>query len=481
MSPSIRLVGPGIASLVLAATVVVSVLDAPARAVPLGPYTIPSMIRASERPSIVLIVTDDQRWDTLSAMPSVERLLVDQGVTFENAFVVNSLCCPSRASILTGDYSHTTGVYTNGGDDGGFEGFHDASTVATWLDDDGYQTGLFGKYLNMYPGRYVPPGWDSWNAIVMGPRRGGYYFDWTLGVGTGLRDYGHDPRDYSTSVLASRAARFIRSAADGPLFLYFAPWAPHGPLVPAPGDARAFDDLFTDRPPSFGEPVVEDKPEYVRNRPASTDGWVAAVDRYRRGQYETLLAVDRAVGSLVRALSESGRLDSTMIVFTSDNGFAWGEHRWLNKQTPYEESIRVPLVVRYPRLGSEPRTVSQLALNIDLAPTFADVAGVPTPHVDGRSLVPLLAGESAPWRNAFLIEHASTGGTIDVPSYCVVRSTHELYAVYATGEEEYYDLATDPFQDSNLAGNPSTTGAQAALEARFHRMCDPPPPGMGRP
>ncbi len=224
-----------------------------------------------------------------------------------------------------------------------------------------------------------------------------------------------------------------------------------------------------------------DKPEYVRNRPALTDGWTATVDAYRRGQYETLLSVDRAVGGLVRALSETGRLDNTMIVFTSDNGSAWGEHRWLNKQTPYEESIRVPMVVRYPPLGPKPRTVPQLALNIDLAPTFADLAGVETPRVDGRSLVPLLAGSPTPWRNAFLIEHAFIGGTLAVPSYCAVRSTHELYAVYSTGEEEYYDMATDPFQESNLAGNPSTTAAQAALETRLHHMCDPPPPGMARP
>src|SRR6266536_1092466 len=221
MRPPARLTGPGILSLALAAIVATTVTDAPARAGPLPPFS----TRTSEPPSIVLIVTDDQRWDTLSAMPNVERLLVDQGVTFENAFVVNSLCCPSRASILTGDYSHTTGVYANSGDD---EGFDAASTVATWLDDGGYETGLFGKYLNMYPGGYVPPGWDAWNAIVMGPRLGGYYFDYTLGVGTGLRSYGHDLGDYSTSVLGSRAARFIRSA-DGPLFLYFAPWAPHGP------------------------------------------------------------------------------------------------------------------------------------------------------------------------------------------------------------------------------------------------------------
>src|SRR5205814_2071584 len=147
------------------------------------------------------------------------------------------------------------------------------------------------------------------------------------------------------------------------------------------------------------------------------------VDAYRRGQYQALLAVDRAVRGIVDALRDTGRLDDTMIVFASDNGLAWGEHRWQRKQVPYEESIRVPLVIRYPPLTPDAVTVPQPALNIDLAPTFAAVAGVPTPHVDGRSLLPLLRGTATPWRHDFLIEHERIAQSFPVPSYCAVRTT----------------------------------------------------------
>jgi N-acetylglucosamine-6-sulfatase len=435
---------------------------------------------AGGRPDIVLILTDDQRWDTLWAMPEVRRLLVADGATFSNSFVVNALCCPSRSSILTGDYSHTTGVYSNGGPHGGFPAFHDRSTIATWLHDAGYDTALIGKYLNEYPGRYVPPGWDTWNAMVMNAVVGNYYYVWSLSRGHQLIHYGNRPEDYSTNVLASRAVRFIDSA-DGPLFLYFAPWAPHGDPVPAPGDEDAFADLKPFRPPNYDEADVSDKPEYIRSAPAFGPVKTRYIDAYRRGQYQTLLAVDRAVGRIVDALQDTGRLDNTMIVFASDNGLVWGEHRWQNKQVPYEESIRVPLVIRYPPLTPEAATVSQLALNIDLAPTFADLAGVPTPHVDGRSLLPLLQGKATPWRHDFLIEHERVDRRLPVPSYCAVRTTHELFAVYGTHESEYYDLRTDPYELQNRADDPHTLQARQALARRLHELCNPPPPRMARP
>ena len=432
------------------------------------------------RPNIVLILTDDQRWDTLWAMPEVRRLLVADGATFSNAFVVNPLCCPSRSSILSGDYSHTTGVYSNGGPHGGFSAFHDRSTIATWLHDAGFDTGLVGKYLNQYPGGYVPPGWDTWNAMVMNPDAGGFYYDWSLSRGRQVIHFGDRPEDYSTNVLASRAVRFIRSA-DGPLFLYFAPWAPHGDPVPAPGDGDAFAGLKPFRPPSYDEADMSDKPEYIRSAPAFGRQKTRIVDAYRRGQYQALLAVDRAVGGIVDALRDTGRLDDTMIVFASDNGLAWGEHRWDSKQVPYEESIRVPLVIRYPPLTSEAATVPQMALNIDLAPTFAALAGVPAPYVDGRSLLPLLRGTATRWRRDFLIEHVRTDRRLPVPTYCAVRTTHQLFAVYVTGESEYYDLRTDPYELQNRAEDPHTLSARQALARRLHDLCNPPPPHMPRP
>ncbi|MFL5798131.1 MAG: sulfatase [Actinomycetota bacterium] len=434
----------------------------------------------SGRADIVLILTDDQRFDSLWSMPNVQSLLVDHGVTFSNAFVVNSLCCPSRSSILTGNYSHTTGVYANSGAHGGFGAFHDRSTIATWLHDGGYDTGLVGKYLNAYPGGYVPPGWDRWNAFVMEPPRGGYYYDYTLTSGTRTRDYGDNPEDYSTGVLANRAVRFIDSA-KGPMFLYFAPWAPHGPPVAPPGAQGEFGKVAPFRPPNFNEADVSDKPRYIRDLRPLDEQRIADLDAFGRGQYQALRGVDRAVGRIVAALRATGRLDHTMIAFMSDNGLAWGEHRWQNKQAPYEESIRVPLVISYPPLTSTPTTVPQMALNIDLAPTFARLAGVTPDSPDGRSLLPLLRGRPQGWRSSFLVEHAEVPSRLTVPSYCAVRTTHSVYVVYTTGEREYYDLDTDPYELNNLAGDPSSAEAIAALAPRLHQLCDPAPLGMTRP
>jgi N-acetylglucosamine-6-sulfatase len=178
------------------------------------------------QPNIVLIVTDDQRWDTLAHMPTVQSELAGRGVSFENGFVTNPLCCPSRASILTGAYSHTNRVYMNDGFMGGFNGFRDESTVATWLDDAGYETALVGKYLNGYPGSYVPPGWDRWVAFTKtGYCRYGFNID---GEDFPITDQ----TTYSTDFLSQEAVSFLQ-AAPRPFFLYFAPFAPHEPATPA--------------------------------------------------------------------------------------------------------------------------------------------------------------------------------------------------------------------------------------------------------
>ncbi|MGZ8630943.1 MAG: sulfatase family protein, partial [Actinomycetota bacterium] len=408
--------------------------------------------RAAGRPNVVLIVTDDQRWDTLSRMPGVRRVLGDPGVTFENAFVSNSLCCPSRASILTGAYSHTTGVYTNGGRYG-FQAFDDDSTVATWLHDAGYRTALVGKYFNgAWPYTFVPPGWDHWATF-----RGSHslYFDYDMSIDGRLRSFGSDPSDYSTSVLGGLADRFIRGTdpAD-PLFLMLTPFAPHSPSTPAPGDRGAVVPGWQPGP-NLPERNVSDKPAYIRALdPRSSDR--KARERWAR-QVMTLRAVDEMVLRVAQALRDTGRLDDTLIVFTSDNGFALGEHRWTYKLTPYEESIRVPMVMRYdPITGGE--TSPALALNVDLAPTIADLAGIEAPGADGRSLMPVLSGETRTVRNAFPIEHAQyreASGRPDPPTYCGVRTQRYTFVHYVTGEEELYDLGRDPFQLRNLASVPA--------------------------
>ncbi|HET9671757.1 MAG TPA: sulfatase [Actinomycetota bacterium] len=432
-----------------------------------------AQVHDEEPPSILLIVTDDQRWDTLWAMPEVRRSLVGPGVTFETAFTTSPLCCPSRASILTGGYPHTTGVYTQGLPHGGFGAFDDSTTIATELDAAGYATGYFGKYLDSYQSDalsgYVPPGWDRWVAFVHSQ-----YLDYRLTIDGEIATYGDGPEDYSTDVLATQAEAFLRSST-GPVFEVFAPAAPHAPALPAPGDRTLFEDLPPWAPPAFDEVDRTDKPRHVRAFRRLGDERIQELEALRRNQYRSLQAVDRAVERLLDALADTGRLDDALVVFTSDNGLLWGEHRWLKKEVPYEEAIRVPLVVRADAF-STPHVDGHLVANIDLAATIAEAAGIELPDADGLSLVPLLRGERVRWRPALLIEHVR--GTNPVPTYCAVRTSRYLFARYATGERELYDLEADPSQLENAAGRrPALTDR---LEATLDRLCVPTPPGFER-
>jgi N-acetylglucosamine-6-sulfatase len=428
----------------------------------------------ADRPSILLIVTDDQRWDTLWAMPEVQRSLVDRGVTFTESFTTSSLCCPSRASILTGAYPHTTGVYRQALPSGGFKSFDDTTTIATRLDDAGYRTGYFGKYLDSYQADalagYVPPGWDRWLAFVHAE-----YFDYGLTIDGTVRRFGLAPGDYSTDVLAERTEAFIRRS-DGPILAVFAPAAPHAPAIPAPADEHGFGELPPWRPPSFNERDRSDKPRYVRMLPRVGPDRTEYVDTLRRNQYRSLQAVDRAIDRLLDAMEDTGRLDDALVIYTSDNGILWGEHRWIKKEVPYEEAIRIPLIVRADAVaGPGARRDDHLVANIDLAPTIAEAAGVDLPDADGTSLFPLLRREPVEWRRAVLIEHLR--GTNPVPTYCAIRTTRHLFASYETGERELYDLEADPFQLRSLIG--SAPALESRLETTLRSLCDPPPPGFG--
>jgi arylsulfatase A-like enzyme len=432
-------------------------------------------------PDIVFIVTDDMRLDQLWAMPVVNSRLAGHGMTFTNAFVPNPWCCPSRASILTGTYSHTNLVYRNSPPYGGYASFDASSTLATWLDGAGYHTGLVGKYLNGYR-TGTPPGWDEWHAFSGGVlNEGGAYYDYDF-VDNGLISHrGEAPSDYSTDVVADRAETFIRDApAQKPLFLYFAPFAPHGPPIPADRHATAFSSVgFEPRPRSFNERDVSDKPTYIRTKPRLTDGDIVGVDSGRRKMLRTLLAVDEAIARVLTTLRDTGRLGSTLILFSSDNGLLRGEHRWTSKQAPYEEAIRIPLVIRYDPLTGDGETDGHLVLNIDWAPTVADLAGVEAPGADGMAMTALLAGTPRPkWRREFPIEHLQGGTDDPVPTYCAVRTRTAKYVAYSTKEEELYDLVHDPFELHNLAQDPASEQVKASLRARARAACDPVPPGF---
>lgn len=419
-----------------------------------------------ERPDVVIVLTDDQRWDSVGTMPFTRRALVGPGVSFAEAFVVNPLCCPSRASLLTGLYSHSTNVYRQVAPYGRLEWFEDSSTIATWLDDAGYDTGYFGKYIDggqsYLTKGFVPPGWDRWAAFVHAE-----YYDYGLSIDGTIRSHGHEPEDYSTDVLADEAAAFLRSA-DAPAFAVLAVAAPHAPGTPAPRHADAPVPAW-DRPPSFDEADISDKPPWVRTLPRLGDEGARAIEAARADQLRSLRAVDDAIRRLVQVQRERGRLRDTVFILTSDNGLLWGEHRWTKKEAPYEESIRVPLVIRYDRLA-EPHVERRMALNIDIAPTIAELAGVRTPHVEGTSLVPLIRGTSVDWREDFLVEHLE--GANPVTTYCAVRTERHLYVEYRDGSTEFFDLRRDPHQMESTHG-----GALArSLAERLDELCDPPPP-----
>lgn len=424
------------------------------------------------RPNIVMILTDDQRFDTIGlthsidgitpVMPHVVSELVNQGVTFENSYVTTALCAPSRSSLLAAKYSHTTGVHDNGGADGGFGAFNDASTVAVWLKAAGYHTGLYGKYLNGYGPHapYMAPGWDEWHAF-----KNVAYFNYTL-VENGVEvPFGNADADYSTDVLRDRAVQFIHdSAGSTPFFLYFVPKAPHGPATPAPRHAGSFSGIPPWRPPNYNEADVSDKPAWLQAIAPWDATQMATHDTFNQMQLECLQAVDEAVEAIMQALRDTGVDRNTIVIYASDNGYSWGSHRWEPKQCPYEECMRVPLVVRYPALAPLPRVESGFGLNIDHGETFAELAGATAdPGAEGRSMVRLIDGTEPAWRIDFLEEHWNG----QITTLAQVRAVPWKYTEYVTNESELYDESVDPFELTNVVSDPGNASVVAGMAARL--------------
>ena len=393
---------------------------------------------------------DDLNFATVQRMPELRSSVIEEGASLQNTFVSYPLCCPSRATILTGLYAHNHDVRGNAPPDGGFQKFrsegYEESTIAVRLQQSGYTTGLFGEYLNYYLDEdptHVPPGWDEWHA------RGDIaYYEYELNENGEIVSYGNDTEDYFTDVLSRKAMAFVRRATSDsqPFFLYLAPAAPHEPAIPAERHQGAFADEEAPRPPSFDEEDVSDKPSWIREIDGLSDEQISEIDDRYRNWLASMLAVDEMVASLVRELEVAGELDNTFIFFTSDNGYHQGEHLIdYGKNTPYEESARVPLFVRGPGVAAGSK-VERLALNTDFAPTFADLAGIEF-SADGRSLAPLLRGEDHAWRSAVLLEGFPDENP---PSYGAVRTETHKYVEYDNGETELYDLEADPYELENL-------------------------------
>lgn len=452
-------------SLVLALLSLALLGPAESRGTHAAPST-PATRPAALQPDVVLIVTDDQAAHTLQSMPETNRLIGDMGVRFTNAFVSTPLCCPSRASILTGLYTHNHNVLSNAYPLGGATRFKEKSTLATWLQAAGYRTGLFGKYMNGFATRtapYTPKGWDEFHAHRYEWRSGYYAFE--LVENGRVVKYGS--RSYSVNVLAAKAVQFIESTPLGePLFVYFAPYAPHSPAEPGEEDRGTFASFPAWRNPAYNEAKVGDKPRWVRELPLMTLAERQGTDIFYRRQLETLQAVDRAVADIVDALFRTGRLANTAIVYTSDNGYSLGAHRWKHKGCVYEECVRVPLLVRAP--GVLPREDSNLMLNVDLAPTIAEWAGVVPPNpVNGASFAGLLTNPlTTTWRSSILLENLgwSDVSTNHYANFYAIRTSRYVYAEYVNGDREFYDLQLDPYQLTNKVADPTYASTVADLK-----------------
>ncbi len=423
----------------------------------------PAPSGAATPPNIILILTDDQRWDTVGYMPTLNTLAARR---FTAAYVTTPMCCPSRSSILSGQYAHNTGVHTNSAPNGGFHAFHDTETLATRLHAAGYRTGLMGKYLNGYENTaYIPPGWDQWLAFSTKPD----YYNYTFNNNGVSEPHGSSDADYSTDVIMARAQQFILSPDPRPFFLYVAPYAPHNPATPATRHKNLFNNLAPYRPPSYNEADVSDKPAFEQY-PLMTPAVQSQVDEFRKNQLRTLQAVDEGLAGIISALNDVGKLSNTVIIFTSDNALFWGEHRFpLGKGRPYQEDVHVPLLIAYPPLTPSLVNDSHLALNVDLAPTILDLAGVPISSVmDGTSLVPLLNGAPPTnWRTDFLEEAWQDSEESPIPDWSAVRSSQWTYVEYVTGDKELYDEVNDPYELNNVANQSAYAQTQAQLAARL--------------
>jgi N-acetylglucosamine-6-sulfatase len=405
--------------------------------------------------NFVVFKTDDQRWDTLWAMPILKEKLMKEGVTFTNAFVSAPICCPERASFLSGGfYAKNTGVLTNELPNGTVERFEEPETLPVLLQRRGYQTALIGKYMHGYPlqAPAIPPGWTQFIHRITQ--------NWYVKGGSGpdrpskgeIREVDQYPMDY----LRDSAVDFIRAADDQPFFLYLTPNIPHPPARPQEQDKNLFSD-YQYRGRAYGEEDLKDKPAYLREKSKSYNS--EKEDEFHRNQLRSLQSVDRAVGELVDELKRLKIWERTVFIFMSDNGYLWGEHGLSRKLLPYEESIRVPLIIAMPGTAAREDAHTVVA-NLDVPALILELAGISRPS-DGLSLAPLLKDPASKFRPGnFLLEgfhrKISKGWT-------GLRGPRYKYIEHTSGEKELYDLEADPYEMENQSDNPAYAETAAAL------------------
>jgi len=441
---------------------------------------------APRRPNLVFVLVDDMRWDDFGAgghpfieTPHMDRL-AGEGARFTNAFATTPLCSPSRASFLTGQYPHTNGIVDNTARES-----HNLPVFPLELQKAGYRTGFFGKW-HMGNDDSPRPGFDHWVAM---PGQG-EAIDPSLNVdGKRVQEKG-----YTTDLLTDYVERFIDRPGEQPFLVYLAHKAIHpnviqnddGSLTPLAGQPGGFVAAERHRGRYLGRPMPRranafvppaDKPALLQRIPRlpPLGKATATTDEEIRGRLEMLLGVDDSLGRIVAALARKGILDDTMVVFTSDHGYFYGEHG-LNEERrlAYEETIRIPLIVRFPRLARAGTTPAEMALSIDLAPTLLEVAGLtPGAAIQGRSLVPVLQGTAEGWRTSFLVEYFSDTvfPRIRTMGYSAVRTARHKYIQFRElkGMDELYDLEADPYELTNLIARPEAKDLRPRRQAELER------------
>ncbi|MBM4016764.1 MAG: sulfatase [Planctomycetes bacterium] len=429
------------------------------------------------RPNVVVILTDDQRWDAMSCAghpflktPNIDRI-AREGVRFANAFVTTSLCSPSRASLLSGRYAHSHGVRDN------FTDYPaDLPGYPRRLHDIGYETAYIGKWHMGEQDDRQRPGFDYW----MSHKGQGNYFDNEFNV-NGERQV---IKGYYTHVVTDHAVAWLKRPHPKPFLLIMGHKAPHGgPIVPEPRYEHVFDGVPIQRPPTAAD-YGPGKPEWLRLRVPTWHGIEGPLyglkdfGKFVRYYHATLVSVEDSVGRVLAALEETGQLDDTIIVYTSDNGFFLGEHGCVDKRAMYEESIRIPLLVRWPGLVRGPMVVDRMVLSIDLAPSLLDLCGAaPLEGIHGRSWKPLLGGDARGWRTSWHYAYNYETEFPYTPNIRGVRTEEWKYVHYPHGDggpdrykAELYCLKTDPHETRNLVDDPAAAEKLKELQAELARL-----------
>lgn len=388
--------------------------------------------------------------------PNMDRI-AREGIRFENMFVTTSLCGPSRASFLTGKYVHNHGVRVNGG-----ELSLDQKTFPEWLKEAGYETAFIGKWHNRDLGK--GRGFD----YTFGFQGQGRYYDPIISENFGPpQEY----KGYVTDILADHAISFLEREHDKPFCLLLWFKAPHRSWLPAKRFESMYQDIKMPEPPTFND-TYEGRPDAVKNADMKIGDFddVPDLDTFLKNYYRTLLGVDENVGRILDTLDKLGYTNNTAVIYSGDNGFFLGEHHFFDKRLMYEPSIRIPLLVRYPKMIRPGTTNQELVLNVDVAPTILDLAGVQvSPDMNGKSLEPLLKGQSVPWRKDFLYEYYEYPAVHMVRKNRGIRTKHWKYIHYFEKPEEFelYDIKNDPYEVNNLYSNPAYKDVVAQLKARL--------------